>query len=172
MHYLISSPTRVGSHYCIAIIGSAGVSTEKTHNPKLVVDYENTCLVVVNRRNRFRAVLSASIGRVTNQYHNYVLTNVEPFAIEQEIFKQEYIFNRYYMQQINTALPWARIELMYFEDFFNNFNYVYQRLDLTQKTPIELSEKSPFNYRKIVTNIDECREYFLHLEDTLPKNNG
>jgi len=169
MHYLISSPTRVGSHYLIALVGAAGVSTEKTHNPKLEVDYVNTFLVTVSRRNKFWAILSASIGRVTHQYNNYELADVEPFAISQEVFRQEFLFNIYYQQQHDFSQPWAGIEHFYFEDFLNHHDHVFNRLNLIPVNKIDLPKKSPFNYRKIITNIEECREYYQHLQDTEPK---
>ena len=167
MIYLVSAPTRVGSHYLMAIIGSTGEIADKTHDPRREVDYKNICLIILNRRNRFRAIMSALVTYQTKQYNNYVPMDIESFTVGQEEFLLEYKFNKFYEQKHDLSLPWKRIEYLYFEDFLNYPDHVFEKLNITRKNEIIWPQKSPFRYQDLVTNVDECREFYQHFEDTV-----
>ena len=169
MIYLISSPYRVGSHYLQTIIDSTDHQVIKTHNPHLKVDYEHTCLILLNRRNRFNAVMSALVSGHTGVWFGR-LPGVRQPKIDQYTapyggFKTQYKINKYYHQHHALSKPWNKIEQFYFEDFLNFPNHVFDRLKIQQKRSIEFPIKSFYRYHDIIVNVDECRKWYQELED-------
>ena len=166
MFYLVSSPTRVGSHYLVKIIDSTGEPTDKTHDPRQQAEYENTCLIILNRRNRFRAIMSSAVMLQTKQYSEYYpVLDIAPFAITENTFEQLYRFNKFYSQQHDFSQPWKKIELFYMEDFVSNSQHVFERLELTQVREMQYSQQSPYRYQDSVINIEQCKKWYLELED-------
>ena len=169
MFYLVSSPTRVGSHYFVKIIKSTDEQIDKTHDPRQQADYKNTCLIILNRRNRFRAIMSSAVMLQTNQYsYYYPVLDIAPFAITEDTFKQLYRFNKFYSQQHDFAQPWKKIEWFYMEDFVGNSQHVFERLGLTQLRKIQYPQRSPYRYQDNVINIEQCYKWYLELEDFCP----
>jgi hypothetical protein len=169
LQYIVTSPTRVGSHYLISLINSTDAIATKTHNPYLKTTYEKTCLVILRRWDVFAALMSSCIADRFKEYGNYSKTKRGPFAIDcspKGEFAMHFRFNKWYYPQINLTLPWARVEHLYFEDFFKNHQHVFDRLTLAQTKEITLPRRSPNQYQDLVTNIDECRELFRQLSES------
>jgi hypothetical protein len=170
MIYLISSPYRVGSHYLQSIINSTGNQVIKTHDPKILVDYENTCLIIVNRKNKFAAIMSMLVAGYTNSWHGEV-KELPTFlcTVSKEELLKNYQINKYYHLLHDLSKPWAKVERFYFEDFLNNPTYVFESLNLVNSQRILYPEKSKYRHQDIVANIDECKKWFLEFEDHTPK---
>jgi hypothetical protein len=151
------------------IIGSTGKQIDKTHDPKQQADYENTCLIILNRRNRFRAIMSSAVMLQTNQYSVYYpVLDIAPFAITEDTFEHLYRFNKFYSQQHDFSQPWKKIEWFYMEDFVGNSQHVFERLGLTQLRKIQYLQRSPYRYQDSVINIEQCKKWYLELEDFCP----
>jgi hypothetical protein len=167
MQYLVTSPTRVGSHYLLSLLHATGVHAAKTHNPIIKTRYENTCLIIMRRHDAFSAIMSSAIADRTRQYNNYTGSDTIPFEIDCNLESGEMIhrfrYNKWYYGYIPQSFPWAAIENFYFEDVVNNHEYVYNRLNLTPAKPIILPEKSPHKYQDLVINYQECFETFQYL---------
>lgn len=169
LQYIVTSPTRVGSHYLISLINSTDAWATKTHNPYLKTVYEHTCLVILRRRDVFAAIMSSCIADRFKEYATYSNKKHKTFAIDCSAsgeFANHFRFNKWYYPQINQTLPWARIEHLYFEDFFNNHQIVFDRLNLIPIKEIKLPVRSPNRYQDLVTNIEECREFYHRLVTT------
>lgn len=167
MQYLVTSPTRVGSHYLLSILHATGVVAAKTHNPIINTRYENTCLIIMRRHDAFSAVMSSAIADRTHQYDRYFGIDLEPFEIDCNLESGEMVhrfrYNKWYYGYIPQFQPWAAIENFYFEDVVNNYQYVFDRLNLIPTKPVTLPQKNPRRYQDFVLNHEECFETFQYL---------
>lgn len=167
MFYVVSSPARVGSHYLLSILESTGVNCAKTHNPFFVkTNFENTYLIILNRRERFEAIMSCVVFHRTKQTNRYDdAIDILPFELSHLEFSHCYFDNKFYSQQHDLSQPWKKVEYFYFEDFLNNANHVFERLNLKQrKNQIIYPPKSPYDYRDSVKNWQECKNWFEEYE--------
>ena len=156
--FLVSSPPRTGSHYLQALLSSANAISIKTHNPWYELDYSNTCLILLSRRNKTAAILSNLIGQRTGQWTDYKITP-EPFLVDcyrgSDLY-HSYMFNRWYEKSHDFSRPYAKIQHFCFEDFVNNHDHVFLRLGLTPVARLMLPHLCPYSYRDIIINYQEC----------------
>lgn len=180
--YLISSPGRSGSHIVAAMIQSADLPIIHTHYPLFPTDDDTkTGLIIVQRRDLFATIMSNIIVNHTGQTTEYTKTDFEPFTVTYEQFATQYNWHRWYYDNHDFSRPWGLIKTLYFEDFINNYNFVLQELNLVKKPKLilelgnpELVEqfnpnftvKAPYNYRQLIINHEECREFLNQLNST------
>lgn len=171
--YLVSAPGRVGSHLVVACIRSAGWPVLHTHNPFLPTDNDNvTALVLVQRRDLFAAVMSQCITWRTGQSTAYTNTAPAPFAVRKDMFEDLYYRQKYYAASHDLSRAWAKIETVYFEDFIDNYDCIFEKLELKQRPELlstdvvqrTWTQQAPYNYKHVATNHQECRTWFDQLE--------
>jgi hypothetical protein len=177
--YLISAPVRTGSNYLHGVIGGAcqdGQRVVKTHNPYHECDYPTTFMIILNRRDRLAAVTSALVADQLKQYTSYEISCPQPFAADPEKFLYHYFENIQHYSQHDLSRPYAMVKRMYFEDFVDNYNYVYQQLgyefdyDLLDRLGVKLftdfamPPKCPYRPQEVLTNYRELQGFFESLE--------
>lgn len=144
-----------------------------THNPFLPTDDDTvTVLVLVQRRDLFAAVMSQCITWRTGQSTSYHDPDPKPFAVRSEVFEDLYYRQKYYTASHDLTRAWAKIETVYFEDFIDNYNCIFEQLCLTPRPELLASEvvqkawthPAPYNFKNIVTNHEQCRSWFDRLE--------
>ena len=173
--YLISSPPRVGNHLLQAIIRAAARPAIKTHEPKLELDdYSQWTLILLNRRDRFAALMSTMIMIHTRQYDRYYSICKDRWAVDYtaptSLFYMKYWdLRENHVQEHDFSRPYGRVIRMWYEDFANDPGRVYQQLNLTQVRPIKYPERSPYDYREMITNWEECLRWFRRYEK-MPEN--
>lgn len=166
--YLVSSPTRVGSHLLVAIIKAAKRSAVKTHDPQLELDdYSQWTLILLNRRDRFAALMSSMIWEHTRQSACYTPICKDRWSVECDNKRSQFYMKYWYLretheQQHDFSRLYGRVLHMWYEDFVTDPGWVYRELGLTQQMPIEYPERSPYDYREMITNWEECR-YWFHI---------
>lgn len=169
IQYLISSPSRTGTINMQAMLMCAGVKVLVSHSPYIDIDYKNTCLIILERHNRFAAIMSQIMADCTKEYHNYTNLVIEPFGVpcsgKQSYFAHKNRWNKWYTRRHDLSLPWDRVENFYFEEFLNNPEYVYSRLGLTALIDFIPTVKCPYNAQDFVINYDECRATFDRLQE-------
>ena len=188
--FLISSPTRCGGQYLEALLRSttlipkdtpdAPASLIKTNDPLYELDYSNTCLILLSRRDKAAAILSSLISIRSGQWAEYK-TVPEPFLVncdpippvwsdvvtssprppsESETSRVglylNYKFNRYHEQSHDFSRPYAKIQRFCFEDFFGNHDHVFSTLGLSPALEITLPPPCPYSYRDIIINYEDC----------------
>ena len=175
--FLISSPTRCGSHYLEALLRSATAISGaapgtpanliKTHDSLYELDYSNTCLVLMSRRDKTAAILSSLIGVRSGQWTEYK-TMPEPFLVDcnprppswsmKSIYElyHNYKFNRYYEQSHDFSRPYAKIQRFCFEDVIADPEHVFSTLELSPAQEIILPQPCPYSYRDIIINYKDC----------------
>jgi hypothetical protein len=166
MNYIISGAGRTGGHLLKGIIESAGVeSVVYTHDPELDLgDDLNTTLVILDRRDRFAALMSNAITQHTGQSTIYDNNTIEPFAVDPGHFKWH--FDRYmnYYRSHDLSRLYAGVYKMYLEDFVSDHDVARHILGLPAskaKLPPLARNPAPYNFENIVTNWFELKTVYL-----------
>ena len=174
MNYIISGPGRTGGHLMINIIKSTGTdSVHYTHDPELYLNNDaETTLIVLDRRDRFAAVMSNAIVHHTGQSVWYENKNIQPFELSPGVFRWAYVQYIDYYRKHDLARPYAAVYKIYFEDFVNNHNYIKKILNLPN-LPVApdskiyklLNSPAPYNYKDIVVNWEKLQRLYNQLAD-------
>lgn len=167
MNYIVSGPGRVGGHLLASIIRSAGqTSVHHTHDPGLSLGSDrDTTLIVLDRRDRFAAILSNAIAQHTAQTTEYARRVIEPFELEPGMFRWGYVKHIDHYRGYDLSRPYAAVHKIYFEDFVNDSQYVNRLLNLGSKDSGIRSQPAPYNYQQIVTNWPKLKRLFDLLEN-------
>lgn len=177
MRYIISGPGRVGGHLLEGIIRASGATeVYRTHNPELSIGNDlDTTLIVLDRRNRFAAMMSNAIVRRTGQSTEYPNKIIDPFVLEPGMFRWEYAKYIDYYRAHDLSRPYAAVFKMYFEDFVNDHTSVKRILNLptvnVEKKSLAwklLHSAAPYNFTDIITNWPKL----ILLYDQLQKGNN
>jgi len=164
--YVISGPARVGGNLLADIIRSCGAKATHTHNPLLEFDdYANVVLIIVNRHDKFAAIMSNCIVWHTGQSVTYNLIKIEPFLVTPETFIQRYVDNMDQNQKHDLTRNYKSVNMFWYEDFVNNHEYVCERLNLIQVSPLLLhAVPAPYNYKDLIINYQDLKNIFDQLE--------
>lgn len=172
MNYIISGPGRVGGHLLEGIIRSSGAeSVHRTHDPELDLgDDLNTTLIILDRRDRFSAMMSNAIVRHTDQSTDYPNKNIQPFELSVGLFRWEYAQYIDYYKKHNLSRLYAAVHKIYFEDFVRDHTRVRQILNLPDVTVKKgstawnlMHNPAPYHYEDIITNWNKLKTLYLRL---------
>jgi hypothetical protein len=156
--YIISSPSRVGSTFLSHLLNSTGKSVVSTHNPTYVAEHpESTSLILLTRRDLFRSIMSALISKRKK--------DDRPMPFEVDLtdsfeFRGQYRWHKWYIENVILLSAYAKIEYLFFEDFVNNPEFVFNKLNDIQRYPYTLPVEEPLKYQEIVLNYKECKDMF------------
>ena len=173
MNYIVSGPGRVGGHLLQGIIQSTGAeNVYRTHDPMLSVgDDSNTTLIILDRRDRFAAMMSNAIVRHTGQSTGYSNKHIEPFELEPGLFRWEYVKYTDYYNKHDLSRLYAAVHKFYFEDFVSDHSQVKQILNLPN-VPVKkgstawnsLHNAAPYRYEDIITNWNKLKTLYQRLQ--------
>jgi len=166
MNYIISGPGRVGGNLLASIITSSGQqSVQHTHDPGFQFgnDWDST-LIILDRRNRFDAILSNAIVHHTGQSTSYPNKRAEPFELEPGLFRWGYVKHRDHYRGYDLSRPYAAVFKLYFEDFVSDPGSVKRLLNLSNRDSGFRTPAAPYNYRDVITNWEKLRRLFDLLE--------
>lgn len=172
MNYIISAPGRCGGHLLEGIIRSTGQTTViRTHDPLLDLgDDLNTTLILLDRRDRFAAMMSNAIVRHTGQSTEYPNAQITPFELSPGLFRWEYVQHIDYYRKHDLSRLYARVVKFYFEDFVSDHGYVKRTLDLPDLNVKKHSEAwhlmnnpAPYNYQDVIINWNQLKTLYLRL---------
>ena len=154
------------------IISSAGhPNVHRTHDPMLDLgDDLNTTLIILDRRDRFAAMMSNAITRHTGQSTDYHKTQIEPFELSPGLFRWEYAEHIDYYRKHDLSRLYANVSKFYFEDFVTDHSYVKRMLDLPD-TKIKkgsdawesMNNPAPYHYEDVITNWMQLKTLYLRL---------
>ena len=172
-HYIVSAPGRVGGHLVLGMLLSAGVAATRTHDPDFSFGCDpDTVLILVDRRDRFAAIMSNCLVWHTGQSTSYNY-KPEPFDVDPEQF--DYLFFQHvrYYERHDLNRAFAGVEYLYFEDFVSNLDMIPRRLNLptgvdvsARKAEIDRLLKSPalYRYQEIIRNWQSLQQRFEQLQ--------
>ena len=171
--YLINAPGRVGGHIVKGIIRSAGKPVLHTHDPWYQTDDDSiTCLILLDRRDVFAAVMSNAITWNSGQSTNYQRKTIEPFELSEQDFVDLYRAHIWHRDSVNLSRPWGNVVILYFEDFVNNHEHVLKTLGLQQNPELSRSpiiqhlieNRAPYNYRDVIRNHEQLLDAFERIQ--------
>lgn len=172
MNYIISAPGRCGGHLLAGIISSTGqTAVHRTHDPGLDLgDDLDTTLILLDRRDRFAAMMSNAIVRHTGQSTDYPITEIKPFELSPGLFRWEYVQHIDYYRKHDLSRLYANVVKFYFEDFVTDPGYVKRILDLPD-TKIKkgsevwksMNNPAPYHYEDVITNWMQLKTLYLRL---------
>lgn len=107
------------------------------------------------------SIMSMLIAEKTNEYINYSNRHIEKIYIDCDGIDSKlyhaYMWYKWYWESHDLSRPWQRVERFYFEDFLDDYQWVYTTLDITGVTGIpKKTEKCPYMANKIIQNYDQC----------------
>lgn len=179
MKYIISSPSRTGSTIVYNVFRSAQADVVHTHDIFYTIEKpQDTTLIFSLRKDLFASIMSCLVGKRAreagvrfNQYTENPNISIEPFLINCSLnhldrgeFLNQYMWHKWYVKSHDLARPFARIEYVYFEDFVNNVNCLYDHFNLTPLLELELPLPCPYRAKHLILNYDQCYEAFEQLE--------
>jgi hypothetical protein len=173
MNYIISGPGRVGGHLVEGIIRASGIeSVCRTHDPLLSLDDDlNTTLLILDRRDRFAAMMSNSIVRETDQTTEYPNKDITPFKLNAGMFRWEYVQYIDYYRKHDLSRVYAAVHKIYLEDFVNDHNRIRQLLNLSdirvEKGTLAwkmMHNAAPYNYKDVITNWSQLQTLYLRMQ--------
>jgi hypothetical protein len=159
--YVISSPGRVGSTYLSSILRLTESAVISVHNPWFVCDYTTSCLILLKRRDIIGSIMSTLIAEYTNEYVKYSNRHMEKIYINADGINSKlyhtYIWHKWYWESHDLSRSWQRVERFYFEDFLDDYQWVYTTLGVTGVTDTpKKTEKCPYAANEIITNYNQC----------------
>jgi len=164
--YVVSGPTRVGGNLLTNIIKSCEQQAIHTHNPLLEFDnYGKVVLIIVNRRDRFAALMSNCVAWHTGQTTTYNITKVEPFLVTPGAFIQQYVDNMDQNQKHDLTRNYKSVKMFWYEDFVNNYEHVTNRLKLKMVSSLLPDVvPAPYSYKDLIINYRDLNNIFNQLE--------
>lgn len=174
MNYIISGPGRVGGHLLAGIIAASGVplgNIHRTHDPCLDLgDDLKTTLIMLDRRDRFSAMMSNAIVRHTGQSTDYPNKTIDPFELTPGNFRWEFVQYIDYYRKHDLARLYASVHKIYFEDFVTDHSYIKRMLNLPNIDARKGSEPwrlmntpAPYNYQDVITNWNKLKTLYLRM---------
>jgi len=173
-NYIVSGGYRVGGHLMLGIIESTGHYAVHTHDTNYIIgtDDTTTALLVIDRRDRFSAIMSNAVVWHTSQSSDYNNVNIEPFTITPGRFKLLYNLHCDLYKRYDYTRPYGIVEHFYYEDFVDNHNHVYDRLNLKKiKDLYPHWQPAPYNYKTLIQNQSELHELYIELTKSSESTN-
>ena len=170
----MSGPGRVGGHLVLGVIKSAGMIATRTHDPDFTYgDDANTALVLVDRRDRFAAIMSNCLVWHTGQSTSYN-DKPEPFDVDADQF--DYLFFQHvrYYERHDFNRAFAVVNTIYYEDFADDAQKILPMLGIQKTHEIDPETKeevrrlmenpAPYNFKQVILNWQDLQQrYNRHL---------
>lgn len=169
--YVVCGPGRCGGHLLMGLILATGAKAVRTHNMEYTTgDDATTAWIKVDRVDIFDAVCSNVIANRTGQTTNYDRKEIRPFYVGQSEFQRLYQNHLDHRENYQSARNFARTDLFWYEDFAQNWNVVWRRLEITPDPKLledpeiqrVINVPSPYNYRNIISNYQELRQFVVY----------
>jgi hypothetical protein len=130
------------------------------HNPLYIPPTDDFTCIVSKRKNKISAIFASQ----TAEFTHYSDKIIEPFKISIDNFKSSYIHYESVYKLIDISYYNNIIEI-YYEDLINDPLHLFSKLNINWSIKY-LTEKSPYNYYKLIENIDELKFCYDTLELT------
>lgn len=148
------------------IVNGIGIIHSHEPNPKSTVDRSKYILIISRRRDTFASAISEVIARHTHECENYTDKKILPFTVAVEEFKYILDVRRDFYRAINTT-GYAKIFTVCFEDMLNYTNYLFERLDFENVTPMPvITKECPYHGIDIIENYSELEKYWIERTDS------
>lgn len=169
--YVVCGPGRCGGHLMLGLLLAAGVNAVRTHDRYYTNgDDAHTVWVDLDRIEIFDAVCSNIIANRTGQTTHYDRTELPRFYVGIDEFRLLYQQHLDYRQDQIDRSRFARHDHFWYEHFAMNWQVVWGRLGLTPDPELLktdhirslIEQPAPYNYRDIIINHRDLREYIIY----------
>jgi hypothetical protein len=133
-----------------------------THDPLVGLTTPAKLAVISHRRDIFSAIVSTLVGKRTNEFTHYQGKYNKKFTVNQTEFESAYQHHKIFYEVIDKQ-NFVQCVDMYHEDVIADPDYLFSKLNIERTTNLNLQAKSPYNNRELISNIDQCCEWFDHL---------
>ena len=167
----MSGPGRVGGHLVLGVLKSAGMIAARTHDPDFTYgDDANTALVLVDRRDRFAAIMSNCLVWHTGQSTHYDVRDIKPFVMDSIDF--EYLCREHhtYFQRHDLSRPFALVNTVYYEEFAKDAQKLLLMLGIQQTYEIDpdtqeevgrlMKNPAPYNFKQVILNWQDLQQHY------------
>jgi hypothetical protein len=138
------------------------------HNPLWVPPDNSFCTAIISRRrNLFESIISALVAEKTKEFFQYTNRTISPFYVEPLDFTHRYFFEKTYYEIINYN-RFDKVVEVYYEDMMSDKKHLFSLVGVDKEILLDLTTKSPYNNRQLISNIDELDVLFKELQDTRP----
>lgn len=134
-----------------------------THNPLYLPPTDDFICIISKRKNLFNEIISSLTAKRTNEFVQYSNKEINLFSISDIEFKNTFLFHKAYYEIINKNYFKKVLEINY-EDLINDPKYLFSLFGLPYLTEYDL--KSPYDYYKLVENMNELKNIYDLLEQT------
>ena len=135
-----------------------------SHNPLYRPPNDNFICIINTRKDEFAAMISMLITVRTNEFMHYSNKSIDPFEISKDEFIGMYNYFKCFYKSICLTGFKKVIEIEY-EPLIADPKYLFSKFDLDQQTVYNL-KKSPYDYRELITNLDDIKKLYLELLST------
>ena len=109
-------------------------------------------------------MISMLLTRRTNEFTYYSNKNIIPFEIPKQEFRDVYHYFKCFYKSINLDAFKEIVEIEY-ESLINDPTYLFSKFGIRHNTVYNL-KKSPYDYTKLVTNLDDIKKVYIKLIKT------
>ena len=127
------------------------------HNPFYQPPSKTIC-IVSKRRNIFDALISREVSYKIKEFYFYSKKSIEPFKVNVDQFYKAYVRHVSFYKILN--LEHRKNFEIYFEDLISDPYHLFSKFGINKKINLELSNKSPYNYKDVIHNYAELLEAF------------
>lgn len=158
---VVITPGRTGSQMIMKNFSNfSKIKITHTHNP-LWKPQNNSIAFVSRRRNVFNSISSTLVGTRSNEFTQYTNKIIEPFTVDRLEFENCFWFYSCYYNAIDRS-QYAKVVDVWYEDLISDPKYLFGLIGVDRTTDLTFP-KSPYNYYQLITNIDQCQEWYDQL---------
>ena len=132
-----------------------------THNPLYIPPTKKFIAIINQRHNLFESILSMELTKLTNEFISYSDKKITPYIINVEDFKNCYFFQKSFYCAIDRS-AYRKVIDIYYEDLISDPKCLWSEFNI--EFDLSVTQKSPYDYYSIITNIDELKEVYQQLE--------
>jgi hypothetical protein len=133
-----------------------------SHDPLIIPVTAESWVFVSHRRDIFSSIISTLVGTRTNEFTQYQGKYNKRFTVEQIEFTNAYQHHQIFYKVINKN-NFAQCIDVYYEELIADPYYLFSKLDIKKPINLTLQDKSPYNNKELIINIDQCYNWFEQL---------
>jgi len=128
-----------------------------SHGRAFVPPHSDFVNIMSRREDIFAAALSHAFMEITKEPNHYTGRWTEPVSIEPDIFARLYCNQTQFYDRIDQGLFKDNITI-WFDRLVSDEYYLFSQLGLHKKTDYSLIDRSPYDYRRLIRNMQELEQ--------------
>ena len=165
--FVVYSPARTGSSLIVGNLEKYfGVPAVHTHDFAWTPPDDTYTCIISRRAPLIDSVLSVIMAEYTDEYATYTNKEIEPFNVHTGKFTTLYSIHRDFYNSIDRTQFKNVVEIEY-DQLMNDPHYLFAQLGINEQTRYDIRQRSPYNYYKLFTNIDELKTIAEGLDNEL-----